>query len=64
MWGRSEMRKQQLGVVLPLLHCVSGSSSGSDAEHGHRGHDARCIAAVNVVRGDGAVSVEIRLVGR
>jgi type IV pilus assembly protein PilQ len=59
VWGRSEMRKQLLGVVLPLL--ILGMIAAA-AETPNTGTDAATHAALqrlNVVHGEDGVSLEI-----
>src|SRR5882762_10477253 len=59
VWGRYEMRKQLLGVVLPLLILVQVSAAADTQSTGTSATTHAVLQQVNVVRGEDWVSVEI-----
>src|SRR5258705_681000 len=58
VWGRSEMRKQLLGVVLPLVVLVMMTAAAQTQNTGTAATEHAALQRLNVVRGDGAISVE------
>ena len=58
VWGRSEMRKQQLGVVLPLLIVFLVAAAAQTQNTGTVATTHAALQRLNVVRGEGAISVE------
>jgi type IV pilus assembly protein PilQ len=59
VWGRSEMRKQLLGVVLPLLMLVLVAAAADTPNPGTGAATHAALQRLNVVRGDDGISVEI-----
>ena len=59
MWGRSEMRKQLLGVVLPLLMMVLVAAAADMQNSGAVATTHAALQRLNVVRGDDGISLEI-----
>ena len=57
VWGRSEMRKQLLGIFLPLLILVLVAAAAETPNMGSATHAA--LQRLNVVRGDDSVSIEL-----
>jgi type IV pilus assembly protein PilQ len=57
VWGRSEMRKQLLGTILPLLILVLVAAAAETPNTGSGIHAA--LQRVNVVQGNDSVSIEI-----
>jgi type IV pilus assembly protein PilQ len=58
VWGRSEMRKQLLGVVLPLVILVMMTAAAQTQNTGTATTEHAALQRLNVVRGDGTISVE------
>jgi type IV pilus assembly protein PilQ len=58
VWGRCEMRKQLLGVVLPLLILVLMTAAAQTQNTGTAATTHAALQRLNVVRGDDGISVE------
>jgi type IV pilus assembly protein PilQ len=58
VWGRCEMRKQLLGVVLPLLILVMVTAAAQTQDTSTAATTHAALQRLNVVRGDDGISVE------
>jgi type IV pilus assembly protein PilQ len=58
VWGRCEMRKQQLGVILPLLIVVLVAAAAQTQNTGTVATTHAALQRLNVVRSDDGISVE------